>query len=227
MTAKKCKHDWKVMTRLEPLLRLSWVVMHASCSENCAMILNFENKSKISDRTHRSAAAVGCVAILTLVAAVWPMFAAYAATPQQVKIAVFDFELEDASPSASSDLESGKYTARMQAITDDARRSLAQSGRYIFIDTHAVDAEAVKKKSLRSCNGCDVDIALKLGAERSFIGLVTKATNTDYYVSILITDTKTGKPVNQQSAFFTGADDAWASGVRMLLKHAVLADPNY
>lgn len=68
---------------------------------------------------------------------------------------------------------------------------------------------------------------MKLGAERSVIGVVTRVANTEYYVSLRITDTRTGKVVNQQTAFFTGAEDAWASGVRMLIKHGVLADPNY
>jgi hypothetical protein len=100
---------------------------------------------------------------------------------------------------------------------------LAQSGRYSLIDTNGVDAEPVKKRSLRSCDGCDAGIALKLGAEQSFIGLVTRVAQTEYYVSLRITDARTGKVVNQQTAFFTGADDAWASGVRMLIKHGVLA----
>jgi hypothetical protein len=75
---------------------------------------------------------------------------------------------------------------------------------------------------LRNCNGCDAAIALKLGAEQSLIGLVTRVANTEYYASLQITDTRTGKVVHQQTAFFTGAEDAWASGVRLLLKHGVL-----
>jgi len=41
-------------------------------------------------------------------------------------------------------------------------------------------------------------------------------------VQIQITDAKTGKVLNQQSANFAGGPDGWASGVRMLLKHQVL-----
>ena len=114
----------------------------------------------------------------------------------------------------------------MQAVTGEARRVLAQSGRYILVDIDGVDAEPVKERSLRSCNGCDAGIALQLEAEQSFIGVVTRVAKTEYYVSLLITDTRTGKVLNQQTAFFTGADDAWASGVRMLIKHGVLASAN-
>jgi hypothetical protein len=153
--------------------------------------------------------------------------AVHAATAPPVKIAVFDFELEDVSAAgASSTGETASDLARMQAVSAEARRVLAKSGRYSLIDTKGVDAEPVKERSLRSCNGCDAGIGLKLGAEQSLIGVVTRVAQTEYYVSLLITDTRTGKAVNQQTAFFTGADDAWASGVRMLIKHGVLADPN-
>jgi hypothetical protein len=55
---------------------------------------------------------------------------------------------------------------------------------------------------------------------------VTRVANTEYYASVQLTDARTGKVLRQQSAFFTGADDAWAAGVRMLLKHEILADDN-
>jgi hypothetical protein len=177
-------------------------------------------------RRNRTLPAIGSIGVLLLSVAYFPALAADAERSPPVKIAVFEFELEDVSPGASSTGENASDSARMQAVTGEARRVLAKSGRYDLIDTNGVDAEPVKERSLRSCNGCDAGIALKLGAEQSFIGIVTKVTNTDYYVSLLITDTRSGKVVNQQTAFFTGADDAWASGVRMLIKHGVLASDN-
>jgi hypothetical protein len=166
--------------------------------------------------------------ILILLVAVMPALSVHAASPPPVTIAVFEFELEDVSATgASSTSQTASDSSRIQAVTAEARRVLAQSGRYSLIDTNGIDAESVKERSLRSCDGCDAGIALKLGAERSFIGVVTRVANTEYYVSLRITDTRTGKVVNQQTAFFTGAEDAWASGVRMLIKHGVLTDPNY
>jgi hypothetical protein len=175
-----------------------------------------------------SSSAIGSTGILILLVAVMPALSVHAASPPPVNIAVFEFELEDVSAAgASSTSQTVSDSSRMQAVTAEARRVLAQSGRYSLIDTNGVDAESVKERSLRSCDGCDAGIALKLGAERSFIGVVTRVANTEYYVSLRITDTRTGKVVNQQTAFFTGAEDAWPSGVRMLIKHGVLADPNY
>ena len=58
----------------------------------------------------------------------------------------------------------------MQAVTAAARRILAQSGRYRIVDTSGAEAEVVKDKPLRNCNGCEAGIALKLGAEGPLLG---------------------------------------------------------
>ena len=176
------------------------------------------------DRGRRTARILGA---LLLLAASSSALAADAAKSPPVKIAVFEFELDDVSAAgASSRVETDSDLTRMKAITGEARQLLAQSGRYILIDTDGVGAAPVRERSLRSCNGCDAAIALQLGAEQSLIGVVTRVANTEYYASILVTDAKTGKVVDQQTAFFTGAEDAWASGVRMLLRHGVLSSAN-
>ena len=172
--------------------------------------------------------APGFLRLLMVAVAVVSALPGHAATPPPVKIAVFNFELEDVSAAgAAARGETASDSTRLQAVTDAARRTLAQSGRYTLIDTSGADAQAVKEKSLRNCDGCDADIALRLGAERSCIGVVTRVAQTEYYVSLRITDTTTGRVVNQPAAFFTGADDAWPSGVALLIEHEVLADPSY
>ena len=150
---------------------------------------------------------------------------AFAADPAPIKIAVFDFELEDVSAAgAAAQNDAAADFARMRDVSAQARRLLTQSGRYSLVDTAPADAEAVMTRSLHNCNGCDAGIALRLGAEQSMIGLITRVGKTEYYASLQITDVRSGKVVSQQAAFFTGADDAWASGVRMLLRHGALAD---
>jgi hypothetical protein len=65
-------------------------------------------------------------------------------------------------------------------------------------------------------------MALPLGAQQSMIGLVRRATQTDYYIEITIRDTRSGEIVNQQAANFAGGEEGWATGVRILLDHQVL-----
>jgi hypothetical protein len=184
-------------------------------------------KAAMPIRRNRFSSAIQPLGLLVFVVATALACPAQAASLAPVKIAVFEFELDDVSAAgASSKVESAEDVTRMKAVTDEARRLLTASGNYTLVDTVGVSAQAAKDGTLRNCNGCDAGIALQLGAERSLIGVVTRVAQTEYYVSIQMTDAKTGKVVNQQTAFFTGADDAWASGVRMLIKHGILADPS-
>jgi hypothetical protein len=166
-----------------------------------------------------------CALTLVSLLAVFPAISASAADSTPTKIAVFEFELQDDSAAgAAAQSDTAADLERMRAVTAEARRLLTQSGRYTVIDTAPADAQPVKMKTLHSCNGCDAGIALKLGADQSLVGLITRVAKTEYYASLQITDARTGKILGQQTAFFTGADDAWASGVRMLLRHGALAD---
>lgn len=142
--------------------------------------------------------------------------------PAVVKLAVFDFELEDATPAAALLGQTSRSDAVMEKVSADARQMLARSGRYLLVDVSDVDAQPVREKGLRNCEGCEAGIALEAGAEQALIGVVRRVTQTDYYVQIQITDARTGKILNQQSANFAGSAEGWSSGVRMLLKHQVL-----
>ena len=169
--------------------------------------------------------AIGCSAILTLALALPPARGEDKPTP--VRLAVFEFELEDASPTA---VLQGKNLSNadeeLRKATGAARRELEQSGRYTLVDVSKVEATPATEKALRKCNdGCEAGIAQQLGADESLLGVVIRATATDYYVMIRIRDARTGKILAQESANFAGSEEGWASGVRMLIKHQVLASP--
>jgi hypothetical protein len=166
--------------------------------------------------------AIGSIGVLLLGIGCLPARAADAGNPPPIRIAVFDFELEDVSPAASQPGQTPADPARLQDVTNAARRVLAQSGRYSIIDVSKVDAPPVRQKSLRNCDGCEAGIALQLGAEQALLGVVRRVSMTDYYVLIQISDCRTGKVVNQQAANFAGGEEGWASGVAMLIRHQVL-----
>jgi hypothetical protein len=142
--------------------------------------------------------------------------------PTPVKIAVFDFELEDTSPAAALLAKATSSAATMDTVSSEARRELARSGRYDLINVTKVDAPAVRARSLRNCGGCEAGIALQLGADQSLFGVLQRVTQTDYYVVVQIRDARSGKVLDQEEANFAGSEEGWASGVRMLIRHQVL-----
>ncbi len=143
-----------------------------------------------------------------------------AASPSPVRLAMFDFELEDLSALPG---ESPSDTALLKQISDDARRTMVQSGRYSLVDLRGADADAVKGRWLHQCHGCDAGIALKLGAAQSLVGYVTRISRTEYMVRILISDAKTGAVVSDsQSGLRMGADYSWGRGFASLIRDRVL-----
>jgi len=137
-------------------------------------------------------------------------------------IAVFDFELDDATPASSLLHQTTSTAAALEKATDAARRELVRSGRYRVIAPASASSQSPRPARLRDCDGCEAPLALQLGAQQSLIGVVRRATQTDYYLAIAIRDARTGRLVNQEAANFAGDEEGWASGVRMLLDHQVL-----
>lgn len=163
-----------------------------------------------------------CGVLLALGSAAAPLSDADAPVATPVKIAVFEFELVDASPSAALLGKSTVDAASMDKVTSAAREELTRSGRYSVIDASQASPKPTERP-LRDCNGCEAGIAVRLGAAQSLLGIVKIATQTDYYVVIQIRDARSGKLIDEQGANFAGSEEGWPSGVRMLMKHQVLA----
>jgi hypothetical protein len=150
-------------------------------------------------------------------------FGSRAETAPPIKIAVFDFELEDYSAGGGIIGETPEDVAQLKRATDDARQLLAQSGRYSLVDVSHVDAEPATAQSLRACGGCEADIAHKLGADQSFLGVVARSSRTEYAVGFQIRDTKDGSMVfKQQTELRMGTNDSWNRGVIRLMKNTLL-----
>jgi Protein of unknown function (DUF2380) len=162
-------------------------------------------------------------ATLLLCAATLAMSGTRADTPSSIRLAVFDFELEDFSASAESSGESPDDKAQLAIATSEARRLLVQSGRYRLVDIGSSDAGPVKTHSLRSC-GCDGAIALQLGADQSLVGVITRISRTEYTVQVQIRDARTGSVVfKKRSDLRMGANYSWSRGASSLIRNDLLA----
>jgi hypothetical protein len=163
-------------------------------------------------------------ATAALLCAAWlAAFPAQAASPVPVKLAMFDFELEDLTDRPSPSGETPSDTEQLRRVTDEVRQLLAQSGRYSLIDVGSADAAAVKTHTLRECNGCDADVARKLGAEQSFVGVVKRISRTEYTIRFQIRDAPSGTVVaTEDSGLRMGADYSWSRGAARLIRDRLL-----
>jgi hypothetical protein len=143
--------------------------------------------------------------------------------PAPIKLAVFDFELEDTSAGAS--LTNAADAVQLGLVTTEVRKLIEQSGRYRLVDVSSADAEAVKTHGLGKCDGCDAAIASKLGAEQSLIGIVTRISRMEYQVTYRIRDARTGAVIaTEQTGLRMGADYSWTRGAAALIKARLLKE---
>jgi hypothetical protein len=166
---------------------------------------------------HRTLAA--SLAVALTVFAVQPN----AAEPGVVKIAVFDFVLEDKSAGGGVIGPDAIDTENLTASTEEARRMLSASGRYSIVDTGSAADEVIAAGGILHCDGCDVPLAKELGADQSMVGLITRITRTEYTLQILVRDTRTGAVVsNDFTGLRMGANYSWPRGVKWLMDRKTL-----
>ena len=149
------------------------------------------------------------------------------AAPAAIKLALFPFELEDFSAAAAYIPPDDIDREQLRLSTEEARRLIAQSGRYNLIDVGAVNDEAAKAGKLHGCDGCEAKIAASLNADQSMIGIVTRISRTDYAVTYKIRDAQSGALVDvQQTDLRAGANSAWSRGARWLIQRRLLEKAN-
>lgn len=138
------------------------------------------------------------------------------AAPQ--KIIVFDFYLDNTSLEPSSDAEK----ARIKKISDELRANLQKSGQFEVIDATAAEKELSNVKQIGKCNGCELPVARKAGAQLVAYGWVQKVSNLILNFNLVIEDAETGKLVHGGSVDIRGNTElSWDHGLRYLLKEHV------
>jgi len=107
---------------------------------------------------------------------------------------------------------------RLGIITEELTKLIKESGRYDVVDPAPIAAEIEEKSPVWKCNGCEDDLAKKVGAQFAFIGTVRKASDVLFTVSVYIRDVAKEKVVKQASGEIYGNTDAmWLRAVRYLV----------
>ena len=146
------------------------------------------------------------------------MFVRSSAAADPIRIAVFDFELDDRSAGGGIIAADAVDAENLRKSTEEARRLLSASARYRIVDTGSVAAEVISAGGIRHCNGCDGPLAKKLGADQSMVGIVTRVNRTEFTLQILVRDAETGAVLsNTFTGLRMGANYAWPRGVKWVM----------
>lgn len=114
---------------------------------------------------------------------------------------------------------------RLGIITEELTKLIKESGRYEVVDSAPIAAEIEEKSPMYKCNGCEDDLAKKVGAEVAFIGTVRKASDVLFTVSIYVRDIAKGRVVKQGSSEIYGNTDAmWLRAVNYIVDRRLFKD---
>ena len=142
---------------------------------------------------------------------------AMAAAPS---VAVFDFDLVNTSPAASTADEMARLHGLDRQLHDDLAR------RYAVVDIAPVRSRLANVASIRSCNGCELDLARQAGASLAAYGWVQKVSNLILNINLVIEDAASGRVIKADSVDIRGnTDDSWRRGLKYLLEERLFRDP--
>ena len=115
--------------------------------------------------------------------------------------------------------------ARLAMVSQRLREALIKEELYNVIDSAPV-AQLIRteaaRQSLLGCNGCEVDIARKAGADRILLAWVQKVSNLILNINIEVRDAETGNVVLAKSVDLRGnTDESWQRGIDFMVRDMV------
>jgi hypothetical protein len=135
-------------------------------------------------------------------------------------VLVLPLEMVDTSGEPATG--SKEHEDRLAASTRYLSLQLGSHGLYTIIDPTPIDAEIDKARAIQSldnCNGCELDLARLVHAERVLIGEFHKVSTLIGSLHLTIVAVATGQSVFRRELGFRGdTDEAWRHAVRFFVR---------
>lgn len=133
--------------------------------------------------------------------------------------AVFPFGFDDTSLQGQMQGSREDERQRLNALDTELRDMLAKSGCCEMLDMANVDKQT-QNLDMRTCNGCDVDLAQRIGAKISVTGWVQKVSNLILNINLVARNVTTGRVIEAGSVDVRGnTDESWSRGLSYLLRN--------
>lgn len=116
-----------------------------------------------------------------------------------------------------------EHDARLQRASARLREDLAATGLYQLVDLAPAKADLDQLKSqhryLHDCNGCDLDIGRRLGADQVLVAWVYRVSGLILTLTYEIHDVNTGQITARKSFDFRGDNDtAWTHAIDYMVR---------
>jgi hypothetical protein len=160
---------------------------------------------------------------LFVAVAVLVIGAGSAAVAENRRVAFFGFFLNNTSLQPTQPAEE----KRLEMLDIILRDQLAGAGRFSFVAIPPeVQRQAVAGSGIPNCNGCERDLAEKIGAEWVAWGTVQKVSNLILNINLYMEDVQTGRIEFAHSVDIRGnTDESWRHGLNYMIQNYVLEQP--
>ena len=137
------------------------------------------------------------------------------------RTAVFPFDIRDAEQEGEVvPVLNKEDLRRLKVVADELTLLLSKDSRYEVVDLSAHAAEIEKASPFNKCDGCEVEIAKKAGADLAVLGFADKLSDALISLQLFVRDVKTGEMKRAMSAEIRGnTDELWLHGIRWLWRN--------
>jgi Protein of unknown function (DUF2380) len=133
--------------------------------------------------------------------------------------ATFAFVLDDTSLQGQTSGPRADEQHRLATLDTELRDLLVASSCCSIVDLAGVTKQA-EGMDMRTCNGCDVELARQEGARISVTGWVQKVSNLILNINVVARDVHTGRVIEAGSVDIRGnTDESWSRGLSYLLRN--------
>ncbi len=157
-------------------------------------------------------------------AGLWAMLPDRAQAADLPKLILYGIQLQDTSHEGELDGIREDQQKRLKLLDAEAKALFSATGHYELVDVSSVADEIEKLSPLQRCNGCDIEIAKRFGADYVVLGVVYKVSNIILEIHLYLRDVKTGQVLIHMHTNIRGnTDDSWLRGLRWLVKNRLKA----
>jgi uncharacterized protein DUF2380 len=139
-------------------------------------------------------------------------------------IVVLDFELIDDTQDNNPETLTAQQK-RLTLISEQLKKELNDAGLFRVLDNAPAKdyiAELKAGQELRTCNGCELDIGKRLGADLVLTAWVQKVSNLILNINIEIKKVASGQTLLNKSVDIRGnTDQSWSRGISYMVRDMV------
>ena len=139
-------------------------------------------------------------------------------------VAFFGMHFIDTSTEGAINGVREDEAARLALLEESVRARFAEEG-FDLLDLAPVSEELDRTLNPANCNGCELRMAERLGADYALVGEVQKVSNLILAINLALRDVESGDLVRMLAVDIRGnTDDSWLRGGRYILNNHVFAE---